>query len=56
MSAPDAAAMVARLADLERRLVLAEARIDAYDQAWAALAPPSDPPRPPLRLLSGGAR
>ncbi len=55
MTGPAAAALVARVADLERRLLLAEARISAYDQAWAALAPPSDPPRPALRLLPGGA-
>ena len=56
MTAPDRTALLARLADLERRLALAEARISAYDDAWSALAPPSDPPRPMLRLLPGGSR
>lgn len=52
----DGPALLARLADLERRLLVAEARISAYDDAWSALAPPSDPPRPMLRLLPGGCR
>ena len=48
-------ALHARLADLERRLAAAEAHIRAYDTAWAAIAPPSDPPRPVLRLIPGRA-
>ena len=51
MTAREAAALAGRLADLERRLAVAEARISAYDQAWSALAPPSAPPRPALRLV-----
>ena len=59
----DGTALLARLADLERRLALAEAQIEAqegtlhaYGQAWAAIAPMPDPCRPALRLIPGGAR
>ena len=49
----DTEALHARLADLERRLADAEAHLRAYDTAWAAIAPPADPPRAVLRLIPG---
>ncbi len=49
----DTEALHARLADLERRLADAEAHLRAYDTAWAAMAPPADPPRAVLRLIPG---